>query len=111
MVKGRRKAKRETARVREAEAREAEEHDRRQADERAAADHRLAQKWGREAAALDRLSAISRELEKLHREEARLLHDRDELVHWLRQGGQSWTMLSARTRLSRQALMKRIVGH
>lgn len=108
MIKGRRQAKRETARAREEVAREAEEQERREAAERAAADGRLTRKWGSGTAALDRLSALSRELEKLHRDEARLLRERDELVGWLRHRGQNWTMLSARTNLSRQALMKRI---
>jgi len=108
MVKGRRQAKRESARAREAEAREAEEQDRREADKLAAAASRLVRKWGSQATALDRISALSRDLENLHREEARLLHERDDLVHWLRRCGQSWTMLSARTGLSRQALMKRM---
>jgi len=56
---------------------------------------------------LDGLSALSRELERLHGDETRLLRERDELVSWLRRSGQSWVALSARTKLSRQALMKR----
>ena len=100
MVKGRRRAKREAA-----------EHERREAAEHAAADARLTRKWGSGAVALDRLSALSRELEKLHREQARLLRERDELIRWLRRNDHSWTMLSARTNLSRQALMKRTTSH
>jgi len=68
----------------------------------------LTRKWGGPRSALDRLGALSRELEKLHQEEARILRERDELVLWLRDGGQSWAMLSARTKLSRQALIKRV---
>lgn len=108
MVKGRRQAKRETARVRDAQPREAEERDQRNEDERAAAERRLVQKWGADSSALDHLSALSREVEKLHREEARLLRERDELVRWLRHRGHSWSMISTRTKLSRQALMKRM---
>lgn len=108
MAKGRRQAKRETAREREEVAREAAESERREAAERASADVRLDRKWGSGAAALGRLSALSRELEKLHRDEARLLRERDELVGWLRRNDHRWTTLSARTNLSRQALMKRI---
>jgi len=70
-------------------------------------DRRLTRKWGNSRSGLDRLSALSRDLENLHRAEAQLLHERDELVSWLRRSGQSWVALSARTRLSRQALMKR----
>ena len=108
MVKRRRQAKRETAHAREVEARENEDRERRKAEEEAAAVQRLARKWGNAASGLNRVSAISRDLEKLHREEARLLQERDELVAWLRLQGESWAMLSTRTKLSRQALMKRM---
>lgn len=55
---------------------------------------------------------LIRDLEKLHREEAKLLHERDELVSWLRGRGQTWVALSSRTKLSRQALMKRgVIPH
>lgn len=64
-------------------------------------------KWGGERGALDRLSGLSRELERLHRDESALLRERDDLVELLRSRGQSWNALSARTKLSRQALMKR----
>ena len=111
MVKGRRQAKSVTARAREEVAHETAEHKRREAAERAAADVRLMRKWGSGVAALDRLSALSRELEKLHREQTQLLRERDELVEWLRRSEHSWTTLSARTNLSRQALMKRITTH
>lgn len=64
-------------------------------------------KAGTERGALERLSRVSREIERLHREEQKLLQERDALVDGLRRAGQSWNMLSSRTRLSRQALMKR----
>jgi len=64
-------------------------------------------KAGTERGALERLSQVSREIERLHREEQKLLQERDALVDGLRTTGQSWNMLSSRTRLSRQALMKR----
>lgn len=111
MVKGRRQAKRENAHARELETREREDRERHQAEEQAAADRRLARKWGNETSALNRLGAVSRELEKLHKDEARLLRERDELVLWLRRREQSWAVLSSRTRLSRQALMKRMTDN
>ncbi|MGU3358101.1 hypothetical protein ACLBWJ_12680 [Microbacterium sp. M4A5_1d] len=64
-------------------------------------------KAGGERAALDRLSQVSREIERLHREEQKLLRERDGLIDGLRDAGQSWNTLCSRTRLSRQALMKR----
>ena len=108
MARGRRTAKREFAQAREIEALERAEAERREAEARAAFERRLARKWGSERAALDRLSALSRDLEKLHREESRMLRERDALVQMLRRSGQSWAALSARTKLSRQALMKRV---
>jgi hypothetical protein len=69
----------------------------------------ILRRWGSRAGVLDRLSNVSRELERLHRDEARLLIERDELVTLLRSHGLSWNALSSRTRLSRQALMKRSV--
>ena len=110
MARGRRNSKREAALEREAEAQEQANRARHNADERASAERRLARKWGDTRAGLDRLSTLSRDLEKLHRDEARLLCERDELVSWLRVRGQSWVALSARTKLSRQALMKRATG-
>jgi hypothetical protein len=107
MARGRRNAKREAAHERQIEALERADRELREFDERDALDRRLARKWGTARSGLDRLSALSKELEKLHLEEARLLRERDELVSWLRRSGQSWISLSARTRLSRQALMKR----
>jgi hypothetical protein len=56
---------------------------------------------------LQRLKALSRELEKLHRQEQSLLRERDRLVAQLRREGESWASLSSRTGLSRQALSKR----
>ena len=108
MARGRRNAKRELAQTREIEALERAEEVRLAAEAKAAYERRLTRKWGSDRAALDRLSALSRDLEKLHREESRLLRERDALVQLLRRGGQSWTALSARTKLSRQALMKRV---
>ncbi len=37
-----------------------------------------------------------------------MLRERDALVQMLRRSGQSWAALSSRTKLSRQALMKRM---
>jgi hypothetical protein len=68
---------------------------------------KLADRWGDEKRALSRLSALSAELERLHRQEVALLGERDELIRNLRLTGNSWASLSARTKLSRQALMKR----
>ena len=107
MARGRRNAKREAAETRSKLEFERAERDRHEAEARAILDRRLTRRWGTERAGLDRLGALSRDLEKLHRDETRLLSERDELVGWLRQRGQSWAALSARTRLSRQALMKR----
>lgn len=56
---------------------------------------------------LQRLKALSRELDKLHRQEHTLLRERDRLVAKLRSEGESWASLSSRTGLSRQALSKR----
>jgi hypothetical protein len=108
MARGRRNAKREFAQAREIEALERAEAERIADEAKAAFERRLTRKWGSDRAALDRLSALSRDLEGLHREEARLLRERDALVQMLRRGGHSWTALSARTKLSRQALMKRV---
>lgn len=107
MARGRRNAKRELAHAREIEALQRAEEQRLAAEAKAAFERRLARRWGSERAALDRLSALSRDLEKLHRDESRMLREPDALVQLLRHSGQSWTALSARTKLSRQALMKR----
>lgn len=97
MTRGRRKSQREAAASRQLEAHERAVREQREVEERLAADRRLARKWPTERLALDRLGVLSRDLEKLHREESRLLRERDELVFWLRRRGQSWTILSART--------------
>ena len=107
MARGRRKAKKEAVATRAAEAREAAETERAAANLRAANERRILRRWGNSRGALDRLITLSRELERLHREETKLLNERDDLVAVLRSDGQSWVALSARTRLSRQALMKR----
>jgi hypothetical protein len=51
---------------------------------------------------------VSAELERLHRQETALLRERDELVRVMRLAEVSWSALSMRTKLSRQALMKRL---
>lgn len=107
MARGRRNSKREAAETRRIEVLEHAERERRDAESRAEVDRRLTRKWRDARSGLERLSTLSRDLERLHREEARLLQERDQLVHWLRGRGQSWVTLSARTKLSRQALMKR----
>ena len=76
--------------------------------ERSAAGQRdLQLVWGGREDGLTRLSDISRQLEKLHRAEQALLHERDELVHALRRVDVSWALLSTWSGLSRQALSKR----
>jgi hypothetical protein len=101
MVRGRRNAKREAALGRQLVQQE------RQAAELRAS-RKLIDRWGDEQRALSRLSAIASELGELHQEQAALLRERDDLVLTLRQTGSSWSALSSRTNLSRQALMKRI---
>ena len=63
--------------------------------------------WGGRAEGLTRLRDSSRQLQKLHRAERALLHERDELVHALRRGDVSWALLSTWSGRSRQALSKR----
>lgn len=101
MVRGRRSAKRDAAASKAAAQRASE-------IARADAVVRLGSKWGSERGAHDRLSAISAQLEQLHRQEAALLRERDELVRVMRTADVSWSTLSMRTKLSRQALMKRL---
>lgn len=108
MARGRRNAKREAARTREAEAAEAAERGEIDAARKAADEARAAVRLHADRSALDRLSTLSRELDRLHREETKLLRERDLLVARLRGSGHSWNALSSRTRLSRQALMKRL---
>lgn len=107
MARGRRKSKAESARTRQIEKDELDQREQWEAEQQALLTRRLDHKWGSARSGLDRLGAVSRDLERLHREEARLLRERDDLVSWLRGRGQSWVALAARTRLSRQALMKR----
>ncbi len=101
MVRGRRNAKRDAAASKAAAQRTRE-------TARAGAVDRLASKWGSERGAHDRLSTVSAELERLHRQETALLRERDELVRVMRVAEVSWSTLSMRTKLSRQALMKRL---
>lgn len=66
--------------------------------------------WEREKvkrAELRRLSDLSNSLVKLHREEAKLLRERDALIAKLRAQDVPWSSLAMRTGLSRQALSKR----
>lgn len=63
--------------------------------------------WGGRAQALNELDELSRALVKLQREELKLRTQRDQLIDALRAVGASWTLLALRTRLSRQALIKR----
>ncbi len=100
MVRGRRDAKRKALLKRQIEQRERDFAVARTAK-------KLVDKYGDERGALARLSANAGELQQLHKQEAKLLRERDELVGDLRQTGNSWASLSARTGLSRQALMKR----
>ena len=99
MVRGRRNAKRDAAASKAAAQRARE-------TARADAVDRLASKWRSERGAHDRLSTVSSELERLHRQEAALLRERHELVRVMRVAEVSWSTLSMRTK-SRQALMKR----
>ena len=70
--------------------------------------NQIAAVWGGQRDALTRLRDISRQLEKLHRAESSLLHERDELVAALRNTEVSWALLSTWSGLSRQALSKRV---
>ena len=107
MARGRRNAKREAAQARQTEAIDRADRERQNVEDEAALNRQLTRKWRDARSGLERLSVLSRDLERLHREEARRLQERDQLVQWLRGQGQSWVTLSARTGLSRQALMKR----
>lgn len=78
-----------------------------EAQRSASADRNLQIVWGGRDDALARLRDISRQLEKLHRAELTLLHERDELVDTLRGVDVSWVLLSSWSGLSRQALSKR----
>jgi hypothetical protein len=59
---------------------------------------------------LRRLRDLSESLVQLHREEAKLLRERDSLIADLRDQGVPWSSLAMRTGLSRQALSKRAVA-
>lgn len=67
----------------------------------------LEAKWGTRADALSRLSRIGQSLGQLRLEQDALLLERDQLIAHLRQAGESWNSLVARTGQSRQALSKR----
>lgn len=107
MARGRRTSKREAAVARQLEAEEHAAVELASEEKRAATEARLLKRWGNARGALDRLGAIAHELERIHHEESVLLRERDDLVAHLRATGQSWNALSSRTKLSRQALMKR----
>lgn len=94
----------DAATVRHAEDRE------REAAQRHAADAilELQAKWGTRVDALKRLTDVSRTLDRLRGEQDAALRERDELLTQLREVGESWNSLAARTGLSRQALSKRL---
>lgn len=69
---------------------------------------KLEDRWGTRADALERLGHLGRAIGRLQREQDVLRAERDELVVQLRQVGESWNSLAARTGLSRQALSQRI---
>ena len=92
--------------IRHAEERESEASKRRAAD----ALLKLEAKWGTRAGALKRLGEISWTIDRLRQEQDAALLERDELIAQLREMGESWNSLSARTGLSRQALSKRHLG-
>jgi hypothetical protein len=68
----------------------------------------LEERWGTRADALDRLGHLGRTIGRLQAEQDILRTERDELIASLRQVGESWNSLAARTGLSRQALSQRI---
>lgn len=67
-------------------------------------------KWGTRVHALQRLGEVSRTIERLRREQDTAIRERDELIAKLREAGESWNSLSARTGLSRQGLSRRSRG-
>ena len=81
----------------------------REAAQRHAADAmlELEAKWGTRVDALKRLHDVSRTIDRLRSERDAALLERDELIASLREVGESWNLLAARTGLSRQALSKR----
>lgn len=93
-----------------AAARRAEDLER-EAAQRHAADAilELEAKWGTRVDALKRLHEVSRTIDRLRDEQDVALLERDELIARLREVGESWNALAARTGLSRQALSKRNV--
>jgi hypothetical protein len=93
----------DAAAVRHAEDRE------REAAQRHAADAmlELEAKWGTRVDALKRLAEVSRTIDRLRHEQDAALLERDELIARLREVGESWNSLAARSGLSRQALSKR----
>jgi hypothetical protein len=96
----------DAAAIRHAEDRE------REASQRHADDAllKLEAKWGTRAYAVNRLGEVSRTIDRLRLEQNAALFERDELIAHLRELGESWNSLSARTGLSRQALSKRHLG-
>ncbi|GAA4160909.1 hypothetical protein GCM10022286_17700 [Gryllotalpicola daejeonensis] len=99
----RQRAQRDAAAARNAVHEEARAAARRAAD----AIDALEDGWGGRTRALNELDELSRALVRLQREEVRLRSQRDELIDALRAAGASWTLLALRTKLSRQALIKR----
>ena len=96
----------DVAAIRHAEEREREAAKRRAAD----ALLKLEAEWGTRADALKRLGEITQTIDRLRLEQEAALLERDELIAQLRGLGETWNSLSARTRLSRQALSKRHLG-
>jgi uncharacterized protein (UPF0335 family) len=90
--------------VRHAEVREQEAAQRHAAD----AMLELQAKWGTRVDALKRLHEVSRTLVRLRSEQDAARFERDQLIASLREVGESWNSLAARTGLSRQALTKRV---
>lgn len=67
-------------------------------------------KLGTRVDALKRLAEVSRTIDRLRSEQDAALFERDKLIAQLREAGESWNSLAARTVLSRQALSRRWVG-
>ena len=88
--------------------RHAEERDREAAGRHAAdAMLELQAKSGTRVDALKRLREVSHTIDRLRDELEAALIERDQLIATLREVGESWNSLAARTGLSRQALSKR----
>jgi hypothetical protein len=68
----------------------------------------LQAKWGTRVDALRRLHEVSQSIDRLRSEQDAALLERDILIAQLREMGESWNSLAARTGLSRQALSKRV---